>query len=366
MSDVDFPAMSASQEAATLLMGPSQVGYQVQILVYGLFAALFIQYCSSGELARHNRTARAALWISLFLNTFYTGFCFYEAYIAAVSQDRTYFNLANSDAVWNVLPMLNGVITALTEGYLASRAGALIPSKSLRIVFWIWMAALIAVVLFGSAVTTADGVFYLQGAEDGSLAISYNSANSIWLWASAVADISISSACAYGLMSRVASFNVVTDSLLRRLTLIVVRTAAYTSLLSIVGAICLVIWSDDNNNAFIPIALWLPMPALYGLSLFTFSAGSRRAIDSRFNGNSNAYQPNTSATPRKTRPLSFPRSNRNSAHERGGPVPLRIAVQQSEEIMYDEPTSEEETSIGLQERKSGLGRGSNLGRDSPV
>ncbi|BGP42889.1 hypothetical protein JCM10449v2_006903 [Rhodotorula kratochvilovae] len=357
--------MSAPQHTASVLMGSCTAGYQAQLLLAGLFFALFANYWATGELRSHNKWGRIALYVSLFLNVVYTAIVFYEGYDAAVSQNRTYFYLANGNETWNVLSLLNGVIAGLTEGYLAARAGALIPGRRMRYVFWGWMGCLIALVLAGSAMATANGYFYLFGAEDSDLAIPYNTAVAIWLYASAVADLSISATCGYALRSRIAGFNETTDSLLRRLIFIAFRTASYTTIISIAGAIMLSIYSDDDLLGYVSIGMWLPMPGLYGLSLFTFSTSSRRAIDSRLGPSSDP----TTAPPRgggvyvrrsvhaydskgiHMRRLAPPDdySARGDAIRSAAP-PLQISVQQQSVTEVDEPDLE-------------LGKGSSSGEE---
>ena len=55
------------------------------------------------------------------------------------------------------------------------------------------------------------------------------------MWSSAASDCSISIALAYNLHKRIANFNQKTDSILRKLILTGLRTAAFTAILSLVG-----------------------------------------------------------------------------------------------------------------------------------
>ncbi|GAA5886005.1 hypothetical protein JCM6882_004230 [Rhodosporidiobolus microsporus] len=344
--DLNVPSMSARQHDATLMMGPSQAGYQVQLIVFTAFCCLFYGYWSSGELRSHNRAGRVALWISLVLNTAYTALCFYQAYIGSVSQDRTYDNLSNGGLAWNVLPILGGLISVLTEGFLSVRAGALLPTRPFRIFFWVWVGALMALSLVGCSVVCYGGVEYYYGREP---AIEWNTGMAIWLWSSAACDVLISGACAWGLRSRIAGFNEVTDGLLRKLMMIAIRTASYTSLLSVVGAVTMSIWPDDDLNSFICLAFWLPIAGFYGLSLFTFSAGSRRAIDARFNSSSNAYLPQHRSPPKNNTRLAGVYNSGSRPRDSGVPhTPLQIAVQHSSEVAYDEPNM---LDVELEEKK---------------
>lgn len=80
------------------------------------------------------------------------------------------------------------------------------------------------------------------------------SSAAVWLWSSALADVSISLAAAYSLKSRIAGFNRATDSLLRTLIFIVLRTAAYTAVISIVVATVESVYKDYQLQSFVTAA----------------------------------------------------------------------------------------------------------------
>ncbi|GAA5907036.1 hypothetical protein JCM8208_004496 [Rhodotorula glutinis] len=284
----DMPTMSASQHAATLIMGPNQAGYLVQILLFGVFLQMLVSYALSGELGLHTRWAKVALLTSLALNIVYTAICFQQAYVAGVahslplclSQDRTFDTLSNGD-VWNLLPLLNGLISSVSEVFLAARAGALIQDRRVRLAIWAWIGALVLLVLVGCSFTCADGFLYAAGAEEGDLVISYNGASAMWMLSSAVADLSISLACAWALRARIRGFNPETDTLLRHLSWIFLRTAAYTTILRLITAIIMIVYGEYDLLSYLNNAFWTPGAALSALSLFTFSTATRRAVTNR-------------------------------------------------------------------------------------
>lgn len=80
------------------------------------------------------------------------------------------------------------------------------------------------------------------------------SASAIWLWSSAIADVSISLVAAYSFKSRILGFNRETDSVLRTLISIVLRTAAYTAIISIVVAALESVYKDDQLQSFVTAA----------------------------------------------------------------------------------------------------------------
>ncbi|GAA5921187.1 hypothetical protein JCM3775_004131 [Rhodotorula graminis] len=358
----DVPSLAAPQSTATILMGPTTAGYSVQMLLFGAVISLYLQAWRTGEFRAQSRPARLAMYLSLGLNAVYTGIVFYENYDASVSQNRTYNYLSNGNATWNSLSMLNGVIAALTEAFLACKAGKFIPSRKLRWVFFIWMGCVIGLVLAGSAMATANGYLYYLAAADSdepALVLTYNTSLAIFLYASAFADLSISATIAWALHSRIAGFNETTDSLLRRLIWLSIRSASYTTALSIAAAVTMSVWGENNLLSFITIALWMPMPALYGLSLFSFSFGARRAIDSRLGGPTNATPPQPpgggiyvrrSVHAFDSKGVSIRRhgllDDDELSRSRRAPPPMRIKVEQQSVVQYEEPDLELGEGVG--------------------
>ncbi|GAA5836893.1 hypothetical protein JCM9279_007692 [Rhodotorula babjevae] len=347
-SSYDFPTMSASQNAATLIMGPNQAGYLVQILLFGVFLQMLVSYALSGELGLHTRWAKVALLSSLVLNTVYSAICFQQAYVAGVSQDRTFDTLSNGD-VWNLLPLLNGIISVVSEVFLAARAGALIQNRRVRLAFWAWIGALVVLVLVGSSFTCADGFLYTAGAEESDLIISYNGAQAMWMLSSAVADLSISLACAWSLRARIRGFNPETDTLLRHLSWIFLRTAAYTTILSLITAIILVTYGEYDLLSYLNNAFWTPGAALSALSLFTFSTATRRAVTNRLGssgempGNVYINRAGISAAGGKVRSSIGPgiALQHLSGANAQPPVPLQITVQHQRSVHYEGPEDED-------------------------
>ncbi|EMS21930.1 hypothetical protein NBRC10512_003823 [Rhodotorula toruloides] len=96
----------------------------------------------------------------------------------------------------------------------------------------------------------------------------------LWLWMSASADIFVSVALAYTLHRRITNlggFNATTEGLAKKLITIALQTAAYTSIMSLVGASLSTAYahSTDFHTISIGQAFWLPLPALHGISLYT-------------------------------------------------------------------------------------------------
>lgn len=122
---------------------------------------------------------------------------------------------------------------------------------------------------------------YINGSDD-IAGLGYNESLSLWLWTSAAADILISTVCAFSIRQRLSGYTRETDTVIVKLAVICFRTAAYTTTMSITGAIMASVFSGDFDvRSFSGFPFWLVQPALYGIALFTFSRSSRRVVDTQ-------------------------------------------------------------------------------------
>ncbi|GAA5836189.1 hypothetical protein JCM11251_007391 [Rhodosporidiobolus azoricus] len=277
-ADVDL--RGAPGWLAAKLIGPYIAGYSTHLLLVGLFAQQFFSFCSSGDFSRLPRKAsKVALAVLFAMELLYTGIIWWEQFTISIKQGRTVEDIIQLDAIWNALPLLAGWIGAFTQGFLAVRAASFISSRSCKIAFYSWIAFLVVVGLFGSTTTCALGtLWYIRGGL-AVLPIGWNNAVAVWLASAAAADLSISIALAISLHQRRAGFSAATDWLLGQLMWVGLRTAAYTAILSLAAAVVAACFTDgEYATTNIVCALWLPLPALYGISLFTTVTSSRRAI----------------------------------------------------------------------------------------
>ncbi|GAA5899038.1 hypothetical protein JCM6882_004598 [Rhodosporidiobolus microsporus] len=276
----DVERLVAPEWLATKLIGPYIAGYLAALYLSGLFTQQAFAFYSSGEFAALPRRSSKNVLIALFaLNVVYAVLVFEEAFGLAARQERTVAKIIEASYAWNALPLLAGWIGAITEAYLTVRAGSFITNRWIRRLFYVWMTVLIVNVIHWSAGVCGLGiVLNIKGGEF-NLPLDWNTAAAIWLSCAAGADVSISLALAWSLRQRIAGFNHSTDSLLRKLIWIALRTAAYVSVLSITGAVVAAIWTDGAyETTDVNIAFWMPMPPLYAMSFFSTFSSSRRAI----------------------------------------------------------------------------------------
>ncbi|PRQ73320.1 hypothetical protein AAT19DRAFT_16073 [Rhodotorula toruloides] len=183
----------------------------------------------------------------------------------------------------------------------------------------------------------------------------------LWLWLSASADIFISVALAYTLHRRITNlggFNATTEGLVKKLITIALQTAAYTSIMSLIGASLSTAYahSTDFHTISIGQAFWLPLPALHGISLYT-TLSIRKTIastlsNSRENDSLNpthprsAYSRNPGDAAGAVKLSTFRVGDRRSHQHTlpttsqtgtlgGVQVPLEVKVQQTQQISFD-------------------------------
>ncbi|GAA5902558.1 hypothetical protein JCM8208_006923 [Rhodotorula glutinis] len=343
MDDYDLYGPLARQDIATAVLAPYLTGLVAQLLLSGLYLGLFLS--SRRELGQHARKVKAVSWVVCALVVCCVGMACEELIDTGVSQDRDTDSLFAGPPQSNVLPILGGLTGAVCQAFLMVRAAALFPSRSVRIAFYVVTSAAILLALAGAALFSAMGFLITEG----KLApLQYFTAEAIWLWSSAAADLLISLALAHTLHRRIAGFNSRTDGVLWRLIIVALQTAAYTSVISIAGAAVATAFEKSSNvlTSTAAFAFWLPLPALHAISLYT-TLSSRRHVQTQLNGS--LLTTGGVANDGLTLPFSVvsgaaaPRSGtRSAAGGAGGgaraPVPVHLAVkvEREEEVSYDD------------------------------
>lgn len=350
----DVPFLAAPSKLQNALIGPCTAGYQVQFILFGILVQHTISY--QAELKTHSRLSKWTAFVVVGLNVVYTAICFEDGYNLAASSDRSVITLFNGSLAWQFLPLLNGFIAAAAEAFLTLRAGAFFLNRKAKIAFYIWQAALILLVLFGSIASFAEGVIgvYEPEAEE---RIPYNTGVAIWLWACAAADTSISIALAYNLHKRIAHFNDKTDSVLRKLILVGLRTASFTAVLSVAGAVMSSIYSGwDLSKVALPCAFWVPTGALYGISLFTTLSSTRQIVENRL-GSSPTSTSKPQHSGRRHLVSGFPKVSAVSPRDPHHPIPLEINVHREivRDVDIDEEKSESAGQGSFERDKRGRG-----------
>ncbi|GAA6030172.1 hypothetical protein JCM8097_009297 [Rhodosporidiobolus ruineniae] len=409
-STLDFNATIALQDVSTAIITPYMLGLTFEVLFIGIFLALFTSYVQT-DFHQHSRRVRAVMWVVFVLVLGCLGMAMEEITGTGISQDRSAELLLVGPAQSNVLPILTAATSSVCQGFLMVRAASLMNNRTCRYLFGTLTSALILLSVVGAALFSADG--FLASAGNAYAPLEFTTAIAIWLFGGAAADLSISIAFAWTLRSKIAGFNSNTDSILKRLIIVALRTAAYTSVISLAGAsvATAVSWSNFNwrtiaaGNAF-----WLPLPALHGISLYT-TLSTRRVVNERLGGGgaqTRAFAANaddaekgrrtpggTSSSSRSIRlgPLGKLASTGSAVSKKSGSgggggggtrsadhgvasmtgrssaggvgegsmrAPLQIQVQEEEEVRYEDDADDFDEDLGRRSTRSGRSRGTAL------
>ncbi|KAL8278944.1 hypothetical protein RQP46_008613 [Phenoliferia psychrophenolica] len=163
----------------------------------------------------------------------------------ADNQKRDSISLVSAGYMFSFQPIFAGLVQFIVQGFLTYRASGLFHNRNQKFLFFLVMGSVIGAGLAGSLLTSVLGFMTYYG-ESLPIAISEFSFN--------------------------------TDSVLKKLGALAVRTAAYTALVALAGAIASVVIPFDNLRLTnVPCAFFLPMPSLYAFSLFT-TINSRDAL----------------------------------------------------------------------------------------
>ncbi|KAI5475078.1 hypothetical protein MNV49_001954 [Pseudohyphozyma bogoriensis] len=179
-------------------------------------------------------------------------------------------------------PLLVGLVAILVQGWFTRRTAKLFKKKLHGRIYTV-VLGLGMLLAFAGAIGTVVGNFdYVDspGQIDVSLDKLYKLVYSFWLYASASVDVINSATLCYLLKKRVANFNQRTDGVLRSLMKLAIETGSYTSIIALTGAVAtgeLDLMSYYEGD--ILYIFWMPLPALYSLSLFTTLHSRDRLVE---------------------------------------------------------------------------------------
>ncbi|BGP00323.1 hypothetical protein NBRC10513v2_004547 [Rhodotorula toruloides] len=333
MAPVDLVRRSEQREIIALLL-PQGIGSQVSLLLFGVYIVLHWNYVTSELYPRLSTSVKATLWAVFLFTTAYELVQAADTLYWLVTVNHTVEHIFNGVALDSVIPLVAAFVAVPVQCRLAIRAGALLRTRWIRWAFWSVVGVGIVTGFAGAVLMCATFLMYVVGTIENIAPLSYNNTVSIWLWASAFVDLAISVCLTITLSRRIQGFNDSTDSLLRKLIKVSLKTAAYTTLLAVGGAIVASAINDnDVNSAYAHFAFWFPLPPCYALSLYT-TLTTRKTVQQHL---SRAYaaaaDPNshrTSIPPRVALDLSALNSARSAQRSHDAVVSVRLDLDAEE------------------------------------
>ncbi|GAA5859724.1 hypothetical protein JCM1840_006426 [Sporobolomyces johnsonii] len=278
MDAFDFGNDSVATATAALL-GPEVSGWMLGILLYGAYLALHAQYIASQRYTPLSRPVKGLIWTVFVFVTTYEALVFADLYYWMTTTSRAPTDILLGWHIDLILGLFAGLVACPVQTFLCVRASALIRGQRLRVAFLGFMFLAITLSFVGASLTAATAFMYANNTIDKISPIDYNKSFAVFLWTGARVDILISTSLAISLRQRIHGFNVITDSLLRKLTVVALQTASYTAVLAVAGAVVSTVLTDqDATYSLVHFAFWAPLPSCYALSLYT-TLSTRKTID---------------------------------------------------------------------------------------
>ncbi|GAA5952271.1 hypothetical protein JCM3765_001925 [Sporobolomyces pararoseus] len=276
METVFDPAFVGRDTSA--LLGPQTAGWQVGFVIYGVYLTLHVSYLRSEGYSRHAAPVKFVIWLVFVLVLAYEVVSFVDNFRYMIMLDRTPQDILLGWPIDFVASLLAGAVAVVVQIFLTIRASVLIRNRQVQLVFLVVMGVCILASFTGSILTTATSFMYYNNTI-ANINISFNNSVAIWLWNAAFVDIAISLSLLITLKQRIGGLNASTDSLIRKLIVVSLQTAAYTSVLATAGAVVSLVFKDSSPAfALLHFAFWTPLPPCYAVSLYT-TLSTRRQID---------------------------------------------------------------------------------------
>ncbi|GAA5881844.1 hypothetical protein JCM16303_006478 [Sporobolomyces ruberrimus] len=273
-----FDPASVGRDTGALL-GPQNAGWQVSFVLFGVYLTLHSDYLRSGAYKRLATPVKIVLWVVFGLVLVYEALAFTDNFRYMIIVERTPQDIILGWWCDFIVSLVAGTIAAIVQSFLTIRASVLIRNRRVKLCFLLVVGVCIISSLTGAILTTATSFMYYNDTIS-KVSLSFNQSVAIWLWTGAFVDLAISLCLFITLKQRIGGFNRQTDSLLRKLIVVSLQTAAYTSVLAVAGAVVSLVFKDSNPAfALLHFAFWTPLPPCYAISLYTTLASRQKIND---------------------------------------------------------------------------------------
>ncbi|ORY80231.1 hypothetical protein BCR35DRAFT_304411 [Leucosporidium creatinivorum] len=251
---------TATQRDATGLLLPLFVGWQIQLLLFGLCLSMFYDYLQSEIYVRHSKKMKASLWGIIALLCMTSLLSAEELCYFGVWQKRTFLDIVTAHWPSGIEPILTAFVGSWVQVLLTLRAAAFFPRDWRRIAFLLVNFSLIFVAIFGACCVGAIGWLFTYGNPDNALPLTFYNSTIVWLFATAGVDVAISAGLAVQVRKRLADAGVAGWAF-KSLITTALQTAAYTALFAVGGAVAVIAaLATGNTPSTIDScwAFWLP------------------------------------------------------------------------------------------------------------
>ncbi|GAA5828790.1 hypothetical protein JCM3766R1_003821 [Sporobolomyces carnicolor] len=272
----DPPPLTHVGRDTALLLGPQTIAWQISFFLFGIYLALLSKTVRDPVFSKFAPAVKMVNWVVFVLVLAYNVMAFVNNTYWMITTRRTPPQILTGWPLDFCFPTSAGVVGVVCQVFLSFRASVLIRDHRIRY-FFLGTLISLALLSFAASISVTALAFILYN--NGTSTFSYNNAVSMWLITSAVVDVLISIGLTVTLRQRVGLVKEV-DSLLRRLMFVALRTASYTAIPAVAGAVVSIVYRDlTSPYSLLHFAFWMPLPCAYGISIYTTIA-TRKMIDS--------------------------------------------------------------------------------------
>ncbi|KAJ8297019.1 hypothetical protein OF846_000275 [Rhodotorula toruloides] len=266
------------RKATSALLGSTVAGSLVALVLYGIYAATHTRYIASEPYTRLALRVKTVLWAVFALLTAYSALVFCDVVHWTTTLKRSPDDILHGWPVDWLLPLFAGFVALPVQAVLAVRAAAGIEERKSRKMFVFAMALWILVAFAASIATTVAG---FTARDTASLKINpreHDIVTAVWLWSTTVVNLALTISLALTLSQRRTAYDETTTSRIKASISALMHTASITAVLAFAGALSVtVVVTEHAMCSLIDWAFWLPLPACYGISLYTTQPTRRPA-----------------------------------------------------------------------------------------
>lgn len=234
-------------------------------------------FVTSSRWARTSRPLRGAIVAVVLLSSVNTALSMHDVVYFATTEENSLYTLSLGTRPQIFEPAIAGLIAFIVHGELATRASRIISSPWIA---WTYLVALCSgslVQLLMSIGLSYESWFFSQGVFTTSAPLDFSQFLEGWAWGAAAVDVIISITYIYLLRQKLKHGNEITQGVLVLIGRGIIESAAYTAVMAVATALVVQCLSQTNTATYrIGFAFWVPLSALYPLSLFSnFSIADR-------------------------------------------------------------------------------------------
>ncbi|KAM0755062.1 hypothetical protein T439DRAFT_322119 [Meredithblackwellia eburnea MCA 4105] len=274
-----------TQRQAVALIAPVLAGGCAQLFLFGILVCTFVNFVASPAWRATLPTQKLVVLLVMTLITVETAFCVHDLIFYGVTTATQFSVLGRGTLTECLEPALTGLIGALTQLVLASRALRATNNPWIRWGCTFVFGSLCLLEVLAAISLTYFSIWYHKGVYHLRLGgLTFSLSLKFWMWFAACADVVITGTYVVLIIKRLKRHTETGRNVMILILRAAIQSASYTAGFAILAAASEEVFEGTDIMTYdIPYAFWLPLASLYGLSLFcTLSIGDKVASQVRY------------------------------------------------------------------------------------